>query len=97
MAELEFGQIFKNPAAGIRRIETMMSMSTGGAAPVGEFPAEPAGDDGAGNSAAEPAADKVECPDCGFGLIVLFGNDVGLCIACNRAWPLVPVEPGAGG
>ena len=81
----------------MREYETMMSMSTGGAAPVPA--AEPAGDgdDDVGPGPAEPAADKVECPDCGFGLIVLFGNDVGLCIACNRAWPLVPVEPGAGG
>ena len=36
--------------------------------------------------------DKIECPDCGFGLFVMFGNDVGVCLPCNTAWPLIPVE-----
>ena len=34
----------------------------------------------------------VECPDCGSGLFVLFGNDVGLCVPCAKAWPLIPAE-----
>ena len=41
-------------------------------------------------------SDKLECPDCGFGLIVLFNDDVGLCIGCDKAWPLIPVEAETG-
>ena len=36
----------------------------------------------------------VECPDCGSGLFVLFNNDVGLCVPCDKGWPLIPVEAG---
>ena len=32
------------------------------------------------------------CPDCGSGLMVLFSGDVGLCVPCDRGWPLVPAE-----
>ena len=41
-------------------------------------------------------SDQLECPDCGSGLFVLFGNDVGLCVPCDTGWPLVPVETGNG-
>ena len=34
---------------------------------------------------------EVECPDCGSGLFVLFNNDVGLCVPCDKAWPLIEV------
>ena len=96
MAELGFGQIFKNPAAGIRRIETMMSMSTGGAAPVGELPAEPAGDDGAGNSAAEPAAGGWNARIAGLACSCCSATMSGFVFACDLAWPLVPAEPAGG-
>ena len=35
---------------------------------------------------------EVRCPDCDSGLMVLFGDDVGLCVPCDIAWPLIPVE-----
>ena len=34
----------------------------------------------------------VECPDCASFLFVLFNNDVGVCVVCDKAWPLIPAE-----
>ena len=33
-----------------------------------------------------------ECPDCGNGLFVLFGDDVGVCVMCDKAWGLVAAD-----
>ena len=34
--------------------------------------------------------EELVCPDCDSRLMVLFGNDVGICVPCDKAWPLIP-------